>query len=122
VLIGYYLPTLARAKPVYVQHVLNGAMAHGASSGIGAWQGLFIAGVGYSIGGLLFGVALFRAGVLSRPCRSRHLVWHRRAGQVQPRFAASPPSPPRTRKILNTANHSHEHRPEDIRHPRRRPP
>ena len=66
-LIGYYLPTLAHSKPVYVQHVLNGAMAHGASSGIGAWQGLFlVAGMGYSLGGLLFGIALFRAGVLSR--------------------------------------------------------
>ena len=66
-MIGYYLPTLAHSKPVYVQHVLNGAMAHGASSGIGAWQGLFvIAGMGYSLGGLLFGIALFRAGVLSR--------------------------------------------------------
>ena len=48
-LIGYYLPTLAHAKPVYVQHVLNGAMAHGATSGIGAWQGLFlVCGIGYS--------------------------------------------------------------------------
>jgi len=65
-LIGYYLPTLAHSKPVYVQHVLNAAMAHGDSSGIGALQGLFLAGMGYSIGGLLFGIALFRAGVLSR--------------------------------------------------------
>jgi len=66
-MIGYYLPTIAHVKPVYVQHVLNGAMAHGDSSGVGAWQGLFlIAGVGYSLGGLLFGIALFRAGVLSR--------------------------------------------------------
>jgi hypothetical protein len=66
-LIGYYLPTLAHSKPVYVQHVLNGAMAHGASNGIGAWQVLFlIAGMGYAIGGLLFGIALYRAGVLSR--------------------------------------------------------
>jgi hypothetical protein len=66
-MIGYYLPTLADSKPIYVQHVLNGAMAHGASSGIGAWQGLFlIAGMGYSLGGLLFGIALFRAGILSR--------------------------------------------------------
>ena len=66
-MIGYYLPTIAHSKPVYVQHVLNGAMAHGASNGIGAWQGLFlIAGMGYSLGGLLFRIALFRAGVLSR--------------------------------------------------------
>jgi hypothetical protein len=65
-LIGYYLPTLAHAKPIYVQHVLNGAMAHGDSSGIGAWQALFLAGIGYSVGGVLFGIALFRAGILSR--------------------------------------------------------
>ena len=66
-IIGYHLPAIADAKPVYVQHVLNGAMAHGEHSGIGAMQGLFlVAGLGYSLGGLLFGVALFRAGVLSR--------------------------------------------------------
>jgi hypothetical protein len=65
-LIGYYLPTLAHSQPVYVQHVLNGAMAHGDSSGIGAWQGLFFAGIGYSVGGVLFGIALFRADILSR--------------------------------------------------------
>lgn len=65
-LIGYYLPTLAHSRPVYVQHVLNGAMAHGNSSGIGAWQVLFLAGMGYSLGGVLFGIALFRAGILSR--------------------------------------------------------
>ena len=66
-IVGYYLPTVAHSKPVYVQHVLNGAMAHGASSGIGAMQELFlIAGMGYSLGGLVFGIALFRAGVLAR--------------------------------------------------------
>ena len=66
-IIGYYLPTIAHSNPVYVQHVLNGAMAHGASTGIGAMKGLFlIAGMGYSLGGLMFGIALFRAGVLAR--------------------------------------------------------
>ena len=66
-LVGYYLPTIAHSRPVYVQHVLNGAMGHGATGGIGAYQGLFlICGMGYSLGGLLFGIALFRAGVLSR--------------------------------------------------------
>ena len=66
-IIGYYLPTIAHSRPVYVQHVLNGAMAHGDSSGIGAMQGLFlIAGIGYSLGGLMFGIALFRARVLAR--------------------------------------------------------
>jgi len=66
-IVGYYLPTIAHSRPVYVQHVLNGAMGHGATSGIGGLQGLFlICGMGYSLGGLLFGIALFRAGVLSR--------------------------------------------------------
>lgn len=66
-IIGYYLPTVAHSNPVYVQHVLNGAMAHGDSSGIGAMQGLFlIAGMGYALGGLMFGTALFRARVLAR--------------------------------------------------------
>ncbi|MBV8953041.1 MAG: hypothetical protein JO179_02815, partial [Solirubrobacterales bacterium] len=60
-IVGYYLPTIAHSRPVYVQHVLNGAMAHGATSGIGAMRGLFlICGMGYSLGGLLFGIALFR--------------------------------------------------------------
>jgi hypothetical protein len=66
-LVGYYLPTIAHSRPVYVQHVLNGAMGHGATSGIGAFQVLFlICGIGYSLGGLMFGIALFRAGILSR--------------------------------------------------------
>jgi hypothetical protein len=65
--VGYYLPAIAHSRPVYVQHVLNGAMGHGATSGIGSLQVLFlICGMGYSIGGLLFGIALFRARVLSR--------------------------------------------------------
>jgi len=66
-IVGYYLPTIAHSRPVYVQHVLNGAMGHGATSGIGSLQVLFlICGMGYSLGGLLFGIALFRAGILSR--------------------------------------------------------
>ena len=68
-LVGYYLPTIAHSRPVYVQHVLNAAMgnAPGATSGIGAFQVLFlICGIGYALGGLLFGISLFRAGVLSR--------------------------------------------------------
>ena len=66
-IIGYVLPTEAHSNPVYVQHVINGAVGHGPSSGIGGMQALFLAaGIGYPIGGLLFGIALFRAGVLSR--------------------------------------------------------
>ena len=66
-LIGYYLPTVAHSNPGYVQHVINAAMGHGASGGIGLMRALFIVvGIGYSLGGLLFGIALFRAGVLAR--------------------------------------------------------
>jgi hypothetical protein len=66
-IVAYVLPTEAHSNPVYVQHVLNGAMAHGASGGIGHMHELFLAmGIGYSLGGLLFGIALFRARVLAR--------------------------------------------------------
>jgi len=66
-IVGYALPGMAHSNPGYVQHVINGAMGHGASGGIGAMQALFlVCGIGYSLGGLLFGIALFRAGVLSR--------------------------------------------------------
>jgi len=66
-IIGYYLPTVARSNPGYVQHVINAAMGHGQSGGIGLMHELFIVmGIGYSLGGLLFGIALFRAGVLAR--------------------------------------------------------
>lgn len=66
-IVGYVLPTEAHSNPVYVQHVLNEAVGHGPTGGIGGMQALFVAsGIGYPIGGLLFGIALFRAGVLSR--------------------------------------------------------
>jgi hypothetical protein len=66
-IVGYVLPGTAHSNPAYVQHVLNGAMGHGPSSGIGLMHELFLAcGIGYSLGGLLFGIALFRAGVLAR--------------------------------------------------------
>ena len=66
-IVAYVLPTKAHSDPVYVQHVINGAMGHGATGGIGHLQELFlVTGIGYSLGGLLFGIALFRAGVLAR--------------------------------------------------------
>jgi hypothetical protein len=65
--VGYYLPTEAHSNPVYVQHVLNAVVAHGPSGGIGPLQMLFLVmGLGYAFGGLLFGIALFRAGILAR--------------------------------------------------------
>jgi hypothetical protein len=41
-------------------------MGHGPSGGIGHRHELFLAiGIGYPLGGLLFGIALFRAGLLA---------------------------------------------------------
>jgi hypothetical protein len=66
-IVGYHLPTVAHSNPGYVQHVLNGAMGHGPSGGIGHMHELFLVmGIGYPLGGLLFGIALFRAGLLAR--------------------------------------------------------
>ena len=66
-IVGYYLPTVAHSNPGYAQHVINAAMGHGATGGIGHLHELFLAnGIGYSLGGLLFGIALFRAGILAR--------------------------------------------------------
>lgn len=67
-IVGYVLPTVAHTDPIYVQHVLDAAVGSGPSSGIGHMQQLFLlSGIGYSFGGLLFGIATFRAGLLSRP-------------------------------------------------------
>jgi hypothetical protein len=61
------LPTLAQSDPAYVQAYLDAAMGQSTSGDIGHVQTLFLlSGIGYSIGGLLFGIALFRAGVLAR--------------------------------------------------------
>ena len=61
------LPTVARSNPRYVQDVLDAAVGGSPVGDIGHIQQLFVVcGIGYSIGGLLFGIALFRAGVLAR--------------------------------------------------------
>lgn len=64
---GYVLPSLADVAPGYVNDVLAASTGGTASGDIGLLQPAFAAaGVGYILGGLLFGVALFRAGVLAR--------------------------------------------------------
>lgn len=66
-LVGFVLPSMADTDPAYVQDVLDAAMGGTATGDIGAYPVLFtVAGVGYGIGGLLFGIALFRARILSR--------------------------------------------------------
>jgi hypothetical protein len=67
VIVATVLPVVARTDPGYVQDYLDGAMGNQPSGDIGHVQDLFmITGLGYAVGGLLFGIALFRAGLLAR--------------------------------------------------------
>lgn len=66
-IVAFVLPVVARTSPGYVQDYLDAAMGVSPQGDIGRMQLLFtVTGMGYSIGGLLFGIALFRAGVLAR--------------------------------------------------------
>ncbi|HEY7076246.1 MAG TPA: hypothetical protein VH418_12785 [Solirubrobacteraceae bacterium] len=66
-IVAYVLPTVAHFNPRYVQDVLDAAMGQSPSGDIGHMQELLlVAGIGYPVGGLLFGLALFRARVLAR--------------------------------------------------------
>ena len=66
-LVGYVLPVVARTDPRYAQAVIDAAVGHHPQVDIGHVQQLFmLMGMGYAFGGLLFGIALFRAGILSR--------------------------------------------------------
>jgi hypothetical protein len=66
-IVACVLPAVAQFNPAYVQDVLDAAVGGSPSGDIGHMQELFLAsGIGYPLGGLLFGIALFRAGVLAR--------------------------------------------------------
>lgn len=66
-IVGYVLPTVARSNPAYVQDVLDTAVGGSPTGDIGAVQHLLtVSGLGFAFGGLLFGVALVRAGILAR--------------------------------------------------------
>jgi hypothetical protein len=61
------LPRLAAGEPGYVDDVLTAAAGGAPAGDIGGMQGLLnVAGLGYIAGGLIFGIALFRARVLAR--------------------------------------------------------
>lgn len=61
------LPQLVDTQPGFVDDVIASATGGTPVGDIGALQVLFnVTGVGYLLGGLLFGIALFRAGVLAR--------------------------------------------------------
>jgi hypothetical protein len=64
---AYVLPSLAHTAPGYVNDVLAAGTGGTVTGDIGLMQPAFIlASVGYLAGGVLFGIALFRARVLAR--------------------------------------------------------
>ena len=61
------LPALLDTDPHYVMDVVHAAEGGPPTGDIGAMQVVLnVAGAGYILGGLLFGIALFRTGVLPR--------------------------------------------------------
>ena len=66
-LAAYVLPQIAATDPAYVDDVLAAATGGSAEGDIGALATVFVLqGAGYLVGGLLFGIALYRARVLTR--------------------------------------------------------
>jgi hypothetical protein len=66
-IVAYVLPTVAQTDPGYVQDILDAAVGGSPSGDIGHMSQVFlVSGIGYALGGLLFGIALFRAGILAR--------------------------------------------------------
>jgi hypothetical protein len=64
---GYVLPSLAETDPDYVNGVLTAAAGGTATTDIGLIESLLVVeGITFLVGGLLFGIALFRARVLTR--------------------------------------------------------
>jgi hypothetical protein len=65
---AFILPPLATAAPNFVQDIFIGVITGGATeTNLGALPTIFaLNGILYLLGGLLFGIATFRAGILSR--------------------------------------------------------
>ena len=64
---AFVIPTVAHAMPGYVNDVLTTAAGGSPTGDIGGLKtALSVMGVGYLAGGVLFGVALFRANILAR--------------------------------------------------------
>src|SRR4051794_35736338 len=67
VIAAVVLPNLVDTEPGFVNDVVAAAAGGTPNGDIGALQTLFnLMGAGYILGGLLFGIALFRTGVLAR--------------------------------------------------------
>lgn len=64
---AFILPTVAETDPGYVDDMIEVAKGGTASGDVGAWETLQqLQGFGYLAGGLVFGIALYRARVLTR--------------------------------------------------------
>lgn len=64
---AFVLPLLATGAPMFVESFLGIFNGHPGEMSLGVLPALYaLAGLGYVFGGLLFGVATFRAGVLPR--------------------------------------------------------
>ena len=63
----FVLPTLAASQPGYVNDVVAVAVGRAPVGDIGAMQPFIqLGGLAYIVGGVIFGIALFRAGILAR--------------------------------------------------------
>ena len=61
------VPTIAQTSPDYVSGVIAVATNSSSTADLGLFSTLnMVVAVGYLLGGLVFGIALFRAGVLAR--------------------------------------------------------
>ena len=64
---AFILPQLATTAPTFVESFLGIFNGHPGEMDLGALPALYaVAGFGYVLGGLLFGIATFRAGILPR--------------------------------------------------------
>ena len=65
---AFILPALAATAPEFVDAMLGISYGHTGNVGLGALPTIYSLGVGiaYMLGGLLFGIATFRAGILPR--------------------------------------------------------
>lgn len=64
---AFVLPAIAGSNPAYVEDVIAAATGGQPAGDIGLLEGLIqLQGLGYLAGGLVFGIALYRAGVLAR--------------------------------------------------------
>jgi hypothetical protein len=67
VISAYVLPGLVNLAPGYVNDIVVAAAGGTPAGDIGAMQTvLAVTGIGYMVGGLIFGIALFRAGIVAR--------------------------------------------------------